>query len=176
MLQCVCLQTPLAFNDLGPGPLTHLTTPADFPSGDQLRSSPLLLCDNEDFSLAAQYVDSTIRNQFVSVLEAASDLFHGLFTPNTASPPPNPRSKRSQEARINLDLDAIADINAGTTVSGLSLQTCALATRITRRTVMGEADAFDDVFNQGDVQVMYQNVKFIGLKAWVGLPYVYVWV
>jgi len=41
---------------------------------------------------------------------------------------------------------------------------------------MGEADAFDDVFNQGDVQVMYQNVKFIGLKAWVGLPYVYVWV
>ena len=166
MLACISLETPLAFNNLGGAPITHLNTPENFLAGDQLRSCPLLLCDNEDFSFAAQYVDPDIRTGVVSILEAANRLFHDLFSTEVTT-----------VGSHSLNLDALADVTAAATkASGLFLQTCALATRITSRTLTGEADAFDDPFNQFDVQTMYHNVRFMGLKAWVGLPYVYVWV
>ncbi|KAK0644692.1 hypothetical protein B0T16DRAFT_460716 [Cercophora newfieldiana] len=169
MLECICLNTPLAFNELGPNPVVRLNTPEDFPSGDQLRSCPLLLCDEEDFSFAAQYVEPDIRTDLISVLGAASNTFLALFESKT------PTLENSGES--DFDLDVIADVTTvSTKVSGLFLQTCALATRITHRTTTGEANAFDDPINHMDAKTMYYNLRFMGLKVWAGLPYVYVWV
>jgi hypothetical protein len=45
-----------------------------------------------------------------------------------------------------------------------------------RNTLTDGLDGLDDPRNGLDVLVMYDNVRFVGLKAWTGLPYVYVWV
>ncbi len=147
----------------------RLMTADGFLSGNQLRSCPILLCDDEDFSLAAQYADPAIRLDLVHVLQAASDSFRQFFSLNTAT--------EDELTAADLGLDAIADrLTAANDVSGLLLQTCALAARITRRTLSGIVDGFDDAGNELDVLAMYENTRFIGLKAWAGLPYVYVWV
>ena len=147
----------------------RLMTADGFLAGNQLRSCPLLLCDDEDFSLAAQYADRDIRLDLVDVLQAASDSFRQFFSLNTAT--------EDELTAADLGLDAIADrLTAANDVSGLLLQTCALAARITRRTLSGIVDGFDDAGNELDVLAMYENTRFIGLKAWAGLPYVYVWV
>jgi len=199
MLQCVSLDTPLAFNSLDPVPIPHLTTPDGFPAGDQLRSCPLLLCDNEDLSLAAQYIDPDIRASVVYVLETANSLFNGFFpdSDGTASPT-TPEISTPTTLEQELVLDAILDDPAAvpTSVSSLFLQTCALATRITYRTLAAQTakraaikggkvvitsddnddDNALDLSNDLDAQRIYHHVRFMGLKAWVGLPYVYVWV
>ena len=199
MLQCVSLNTPLAFNSLDPVPIPHLTTPDDFPAGDQLRSCPLLLCDHEDLSLAAQYVDPDIRASVVYVLETANSLFNGFFLdPDGSTSPLIPGISTPTTLEQELVLDAILDnpVAVATSVSSLFLQTCALATRITYRTLAAKTAvragikggkvgiAFDDksddnaldMSNDLDAQRIYHHVRFMGLKAWVGLPYVYVWV
>ena len=171
MLECVCLDTPLAFNDLGQTPTMRLRPSVGFLAGDQLFSCPLLLCDDENFSLATRYVDPAIQVQLVAVLQAASDSFHQFFDVGAQSP------FSELELGLVVDLDAIADSpTAANNVSGLFLETCALAARITRRTLSGDLDGFDDSANELDVLGIYDNIRFIGLKAWAGLPYIYVWV
>ncbi|KAK0616157.1 hypothetical protein B0T14DRAFT_482257 [Immersiella caudata] len=172
LIECISLNTPLAFNDLGQGPIMHLTTSEDFPAGDQLRSCPLLLCDSEDFSLAAQFVDPDIQTNLVLVLTTANDAFRFLFSISFDLGKVGPLS-------FERKLDATAILDATATpikVSGLFLQACGLATRIACRTISGEAETLDDAIHQVDVRVIYDNLKFIGLKAWAGLPYIYVWV
>ncbi|KAK3356630.1 hypothetical protein B0T25DRAFT_537093 [Lasiosphaeria hispida] len=171
ILQCICLETPLAFNVLGPAPVMCVMTPDVFLAGDQLRSCPLLLCDNEDFSLAAQYVDPAIRPQLETVLTAANNSFRRFFGSGVPS-------SFTEDNAVNRELDAIADHSAvAKNVSGLFLETCALATRIMRRMLSGEWDRFgSDPANEIDALTICENNRFIGLKAWMGLPYVYVWV
>ncbi|KEZ44060.1 hypothetical protein SAPIO_CDS3803 [Scedosporium apiospermum] len=169
VLECVCLGTPLAFNNLGPCPTIRLKTTVGVLAGNHIYSCPLLLCDDEDFSLATRYVDQAIVVQLVRVLQAASDSFHRFFGLGTQSP--------FQGLDLATDLDAIADSPTATTnTSGLFLKTCALAARITRRTLSESLNGFDDVANKFDVLEIYDNARFLGLKAWKGLPYVYVWV
>ncbi|KAK0710610.1 hypothetical protein B0H67DRAFT_601597 [Lasiosphaeris hirsuta] len=171
ILQCICLDTPLAFNVLGPALTTHLTTPDGFLAGDQLLSCPLLLCNNEDFSLAAQYVDPAIRGQLEAVLSAANGSFRRFF----ASDAP---STFAQDEAVDQLLDAVADRpGAAKNVSGLFLETCALAARIMRRTLSGGWHGFGfGPADEMDALAICENNRFIGLKAWMGLPYVYVWV
>lgn len=169
MLECVCLGTPLAFNNLGPGPTICLKTTVGVLAGNQIYSCPLLLCDDEDFSLATRYVDQAIVVQVVRVLQAASDSFHRFFGLGAQRP--------FQGLDLAIDLDAIVDSpTAATNTSCLFLKTCALAARITRRTLSESLNGFDDLANKFDVLEIYDNTRFLGLKAWKGLPYVYVWV
>ncbi|KAH6856157.1 hypothetical protein B0I37DRAFT_69827 [Chaetomium sp. MPI-CAGE-AT-0009] len=221
-LQCICLSTPLAFNTLGPSPTTHLTTPPNFPAGDQLRSCPLLLCDGEDLSRAAAYADPSIRAGLVAALQDAHASFHAFFffdcSPlhgagtGTASDPasdpasPSEWSSGSSSTAVGeagevgeadgvplvdtVDWDALVDgLSAASapapapapapkpnSVPARLLETCALAARIMRNTLTDGLDGLDDPRNGLDVLVMYENVRFVGLKAWTGLPYVYVWV
>ena len=146
----------------------RLMTADGFVEGDELRSCPFLLCDNEDFSLAAQYVDPAIRIQLVAVLRAASDAFRQFFLPS------GEQNAFGNDART---VDALADCpTAGNNVPRLLLETCALAARIMRKTLSENLDGFDDSENKSDVLRIYHNTRFIGLKAWAGLPYVYIWV
>jgi hypothetical protein len=45
-----------------------------------------------------------------------------------------------------------------------------------RKTLLEGLDGFDDPENAFDVLRIYHNTRFIGLKAWAGLPYVFIWV
>ncbi|KAG7290235.1 hypothetical protein NEMBOFW57_000233 [Staphylotrichum longicolle] len=173
-LECLCLDTPLAFGDLGPCPIMRLVTADGFLSGDQLRSCPLVLCDDENFSCAAQYADPAIHLQLVAVLQAANNFFRQFFELEAQSVLGDDGLAASV---ADLILDAIMDTpTAGNDVPGLLLETCALAARIMRRTLAGSVDGFDDPENALDVLMIYDNTRFVGLKAWKGLPYVYVWV
>ncbi|KAK4182948.1 hypothetical protein QBC35DRAFT_135486 [Podospora australis] len=170
MLQCVCLDTPLAFNHLGPSPIMRHMTAEGFLAGDQLCSSPLLLCGEEDFSLAARFVVPSIALQVVGVLQLASDAFRSFFDLDGSV-------RSSSPYEVEVDLDAIIDNPAAhNDVPALFLEACALAARITRRTLSECLDGFDDIANEQDVLAIYDNTRFVGLKAWTGLPYVYVWV
>jgi hypothetical protein len=170
ILQCVCLETPLAFNVLGPAPILRLMPAVGFLAGDQLLSCPLLLCNDEEFSLAARYVDPAIGVQLTGVLQAASCSFRQFFALNN-------ETSLFENLDLAVDLDAIADSpTAANHVSGLFLETCALAARIMRRTLSENLDRFNDPENDADLLAIYDNTRFIGLKAWSGLPYVYVWV
>lgn len=147
----------------------RLMTAEGFLAGNQLRSCPLLLCDDEDLSLAAQYADPEIRLDLVQVLQAASDAFRQFFSLDATA--------EDGLAAADLSLDAIANHpTAANDAPGLLLETCALAARITRRTLSGIVDGFGDAGNELDVLAIHENTRFIGLKAWAGLPYVYVWV
>lgn len=61
-------------------------------------------------------------------------------------------------------------------VPGRVLEACALAARIMHRTLAGDVDGFEDKANEADAREIYEHTRFVGLKAWRGLPYVYVWV
>jgi hypothetical protein len=173
-LECLCLDTPLAFGELGPAPTMRVMTADGFLSGNQLRSCPLVLCDDENFSLAAQYADPAIHLQLVAVLQAANNSFRQFFDLEAQSALGDDGLAASAADSI---LDAIVDTpTAANDVPGLLLETCALAARVMRRTLAGFVDGFDDPENALDVLMIYDNTRFIGLKAWKGLPYVYVWV
>ncbi len=148
-----------------------------FLSGDQLRSCPLLLCDHEDFSLAAPYANAVIRADLIDVLQAASDSFrHFFFGADQHGTFGDDALALAAAVAVDMNLDAIIAIpTAANDISGLLLETCALAARITRRTLSGRVDGFDDAGNELDVRAIYENSRFMGLKAWAGLPYVYVW-
>lgn len=152
-----------------------LTSGGVFFTGDQLFSCPLLLCDDEDFSLAAQYVDPAIRVQLVAVLQAANDSFQEFFSDLDMGSPHSSSNKDRLAVDVMLD-EMLNGSTAANDVKGLFLDTCALAARIMRRTLTGELIGFDDAGNALDVLMVYLNVRFLGLKAWKGLPYVYVWV
>ncbi|KAK0736198.1 hypothetical protein B0T21DRAFT_366465 [Apiosordaria backusii] len=174
MLQCVCLDTPLAFNVLNPVTALRVITVGPF-EGQQFRSSPLLLCDADEFDLANQYVHPHIHGDLPEVLQSAFDCLRRFFKI------PSEREWENdadwQHLGTTVDLDRIIDQPRTTSdIPGLFLETCALAARVMKRTLMEGLDGFDDAANKEDVQVIYDHIRYIGLKPWVGLPYVYVWV
>ncbi|KAK2732020.1 hypothetical protein FQN55_004281, partial [Onygenales sp. PD_40] len=52
------------------------------------------------------------------------------------------------------------------------LQTCAPAARITLHT-LGQLPSFEDPVKVSNMRMIYNNVRFIRLESWAGLPYVY---
>jgi hypothetical protein len=138
-------------------------------AGNELRSCPLLLCDDEDLSLAAQYVDPAIAFKLVAILQTANQSFWRFFSHYGDV-------QSGGLADGDLDLDVLLPGAATNDVPSLFLQACASAARITRRTASGHAAGFDDVANEPDVQTIHGTARFVGLKAWTGLPYIYVWV
>ncbi|KAK3900282.1 hypothetical protein C8A05DRAFT_17396 [Staphylotrichum tortipilum] len=179
-LQCVCLNTPLAFNVLGPAPVPRLLTADGFLAGDQVWSCPLLLCDDENLSLAGQYVDAAIRGPLVAVLQAARDSFQHFFFPSPGETD-DAGATLAGLAAVDVVVDAVLAASsppaaAANDVPARLLETCALAARIMHRTLAGDVDGFDDAANEADARVVYENTRFVGLKAWRGLPYIYVWV
>ncbi|KAH6695687.1 hypothetical protein F5X68DRAFT_258242 [Plectosphaerella plurivora] len=164
LLLTVCMSTPLAFNSIGHAPVMRLATAGAILAGDQLLSCPFLLCDDEDFSVSIQHFDDSIAGQLADVLKTASNIFAQFFDINLSTHQPA------------FDLDNTADSVAGTNTAGILLETCALATRIMRRTFLENLDGFDHPANKLDLLKMYANTRFIRLEAWAGLPYIYVWV
>ncbi|KAK4202427.1 hypothetical protein QBC40DRAFT_276726 [Triangularia verruculosa] len=173
MLQGVCLDTPLAFNILNPVTSLRVQTVGPF-EGQQFRSCPLLMCDDDEFDHANQYVQPHIHGDLPEVLQSAFDALRCFF-----KIPSEHRWENdlNWQDLMHVDLDHVIDQPRTTAdIPGLFLETCALAARIMRRTLMEGLDGFDDVRNKEDVQAIFDHIRFIGLKAWVGLPYIYVWV
>ncbi|KAK4225617.1 hypothetical protein QBC38DRAFT_482573 [Podospora fimiseda] len=175
ILESICLHTPLAFNELEEIPPVYLVTPPGhpfYPEG-QFRSSPFFLVDADmDFLRVSQFVSSPeVGIQLGIVLQEANDIFQRFFGLTT-----------DLNAVVPGYLDAVIDsYNDGrrNDLSKLLLETCALATRIMKRTLeegAWSARQFDNVTNERDVLAIYDNVRFMGLRVWAGLPYVYVWV
>ncbi|KAK4175771.1 hypothetical protein QBC36DRAFT_353862 [Triangularia setosa] len=173
MLQAVCLDTPLAFNILNPVTSLQIMTVGPF-EGQQFRSCPLLICDADEFDLANQYVQPHIHADLPEVLQSAFDSLRCFFK----IPSEREWENNAGWQRLGtVDLDQVIDQPRTTSnIPGLFLETCALASRIMRRTLIEGLDGFNDLANKEDVQVIYDHIRFIGLKGWVGLPYIYVWV
>ena len=192
-LQSVCLHTPLAFSTLDATPTFHFTTPPGHPfyQQGQFRSSPLLVCDDKraDFSRAAASGIMTasppgVGKQVVAVLQEAHTIFRRFSGSALASEEEHVDAGTATTAAntVPVDLDSIIDsYNDGrrNDVARLLLETCALAARIMKRTLeddMLTTPEFESPGNERDVLAVYDNVRFMGLGAWEGLPYVYVWV
>jgi hypothetical protein len=74
-----------------------------------------------------------------------------------------------------VNLDDVADVVLPAhELSGLVVQTCAIASRIVHRTMQKMA-GFHDSSNWTDMRRLYDNLRFINLKSWAGLPYLHLW-
>jgi len=114
----------------------------------------------------------------VSVLQAARDSFQRFFSPSPPEGEEDAGAVLAGLAAVDLVVDAVlaGSPAAVNDVPGRVLEACALAARIMHRTLAGDVDGFEDKANEADAREIYEHTRFVGLKAWRGLPYVYVWV
>ncbi|KAF4333204.1 hypothetical protein FBEOM_12978 [Fusarium beomiforme] len=166
ILQCICLDTKLAFSSVG-RPLFRWQAVEKF-GGDHMVSSPLLRCEDENFSLVGRFIGPEISARLVPVLSLASDSIESFCGQEA--------EKRSSNMVIgNVNLDDMADgVLPVHDLPGLVAQTCAIASRIVHRTMQKKA-GFHDSSNWADMHRLYDNLRFINLRPWAGLPYLHLW-
>ena len=143
--------------------------------GDYLTGSPLLLCNDEEFSSIRKLSYDGSTAQLVHVLEDTFHTIHQVYLCYySADSQEILRSTRVEDAS-RLDLSSLIDsLILPRNIEGMILQTCALASRIFFRT-LELSTGFGDDANGPDMRSLYENLRFIGVKGWAGLPYVYVW-
>ncbi|KAM6507031.1 hypothetical protein FALCPG4_018421 [Fusarium falciforme] len=166
LLQCICLETKLAFNSVGK-PLFHWKA-AEKLGGDHMVSSPLLRCEDEDFLLVGRFVSPEISTRLAQILGQTFDAVKNFCSQEAGNEP--------SDALVGVvSLDGVADGVLPThDTSGLVMQTCAIASRIVHRTMQQRA-GFHDSANWADMCALYGNLRFINLKSWAGLPYLHLW-
>ncbi|KAJ0148975.1 Uncharacterized protein HZ326_8400 [Fusarium oxysporum f. sp. albedinis] len=166
LLQCICLDTKLAFSSVGRS-LFHWQA-VDKLCGDHMVRSPLLRCEDDDFSLVGRFIDPEISERLVRILGRTSDdieSFCGHEAENGSS---------NMVVGI-LSLDDMADgVLLIHDLPGLAAQTCAIASRIVYRTMQRKA-GFHDSSDLADMHRLYDNLGFINLRPWAGLPYLHLW-
>ncbi|KAJ4130621.1 hypothetical protein NW754_009674 [Fusarium falciforme] len=166
LLQCICLETKLAFNSVGK-PLFHWQA-AEKLGGDHMVSSPLLRCEDEDFLLVGRFISPEISTRLAQILGQTFDAVKNFCSQEAGNEP-------SGALAGIVSLDDVADGVLPThDPSGLVMQTCAIASRIVHRTMQKRA-GFHDSANWADMCALYGNLRFINLKSWAGLPYLHLW-
>jgi hypothetical protein len=164
-------------------------------------SSPLVIFNSQDFSLLSKFIDADVVDRLASVLEYTFDRIEEVYR-HHASPghgdavqDPEPSSIAGSPARSSSSSDtgstssSIASSTRGAvpnldelagpvTLEGgvpqLILQSCALGSRIFFRT-LERRDGLDNGANRGDMRALHRNLKFLGLRSWAGLPYIFAW-
>jgi hypothetical protein len=137
--------------------------------GNYMLSSPLLLCEDERFALVHDFVDVAIAAQLSHILQRTFESVRQLYSLKDAPDNPHP------VIPTDLGLDEVIGRSVdGRNVPALMLETCALASRIFFRTLK-YTTSFNDCINEADMIALYDNLRFIGLRSWSGLPYVYLW-
>jgi hypothetical protein len=139
--------------------------------GRHITSSPLFPNDYGDFSSLSNFFEPGFADTLEKILFMTSHVIQQLLQ----------RSQQEEEpasqgtSAVGLDLDGMVSSLASNNTSPARLvQTCALASRITIRTFQ-QLISFDDVKNQSDLRLLYNNLRYINLTSWAGLPYVYLW-
>ncbi|PGH14977.1 hypothetical protein AJ80_05740 [Polytolypa hystricis UAMH7299] len=167
ILQCIFLNTALAFMSVDE-PVLHITTSDT--EGNHLLSSPLLLCNDEGFCNVKDFVDIEQALQLARILGTTFDVISNFYDQGE----PLEGIKTPELGYVHLA--EIADVPVEVSnVSGLVVQTCALASRIVVRTI-ADLTSFDDPANALDMLTLFNNLRFLRLQSWAGLPYVYLWV
>ncbi|KAJ4198911.1 hypothetical protein NW759_016204 [Fusarium solani] len=166
LLQCICLDTKLAFSSVG-RPLFHWQAVEKL-GGDHMVSSPLLRCEDEDFSLVGRFIGPEISARLAQILGQTSDAIEDFCGQEAGN-----ESSNTVVGIVNLD-DVADVVLPAHELSGLVVQTCAIASRIVHRTMQKMA-GFHDSSNWTDMRRLYDNLRFINLKSWAGLPYLHLW-
>ncbi|KAH6891534.1 hypothetical protein B0T10DRAFT_439315 [Thelonectria olida] len=167
LLQCICLDTKLAFSYVG-RPLFHCQAVEKL-GGDHMVSSPLLRCEGEEFSLVGRFIRPEISARLAQILGQTFDAVKEFCGQEAGNEP-----STTVVGIVNLD-DVADGVLPAHDLSGLVVQTCAIASRIAHRTMQKRA-GFHDSSNWTDMCLLYNNIRFINLKSWAGLPYLRLWV
>jgi hypothetical protein len=131
-------------------------------------SSPLLRCEDEDFSLVGRFIGPEISARLARILSWTSDAIESFC------------GQEAENGTSNVvvgivDLNDMADgVLSVHDLPGLVAQTCAIASRIVHRTMQMKA-GFHDSSNWADMHRLYDNLRFINLRSWAGLPYLHLW-
>jgi hypothetical protein len=131
-------------------------------------SSPLLRCEDEDFSLVRRFIGPEISAKLVWILNQTSDAVEYFCGQEAENEPSN-----MVVGIVNLN-DMADGVLSAHELPGLVAQTCAIASRIVYRTMQRKA-GFHDSSNWADMHRLYDNLRFTNLKSWAGLPYLHLW-
>lgn len=109
------------------------------------------------------------------LFEEMLDLTMWIYS-NTESPDfTDSIQKKGREKLETLGIDEYADSgHAPRTKCGLLMQASSLACRIFLRTI-SSTSKFSHDDNNRDMKALYEHLRLGSLKAWTGLPYIYLW-
>ena len=156
-----------------------------------LLSSPLLRRRGDNFILLNEFItDRTIARDFIQSIEETFTvvevtvvlLFNSFFADilqllcRYGYAPADDLEPISAFLHSDSRLNHLADGSSSlSNISGLILQTFALATRIFFNSVCNR-HRLDHESNKSDMRALCDLMRFIGIKRWRGMPYVYRWV
>jgi hypothetical protein len=153
-------------------PVTR-TSAAYIEGGNYLASSPLLVCNNEDFASLNRFLDSAGACQLEIILSSTFDSVEHVIL--HANEDHDPFIRTRSLGYTGVDLNEAADCpNPPRNVTSMLVQACALASRIYFRTLEREDETRDEA-NGRDAKAIYDLLRFLGLKSFTGLPYIYLW-
>jgi hypothetical protein len=180
-------------------PVSRAKIPYDG-EGNFFASSPLVVFNDQDFSLLPKFIDAEVADRLASVLgrtfETIEQVYRGSATHGpgavqvvdqglaaAGNSPTTTATLTPESSAVSMysaggafpDLDELADpctLEGG--VPGIILQSCVLASRIFFRT-LDRLDGLEDRANATDMRALHRNLRFLGLRSWAGLPYIYAW-
>jgi hypothetical protein len=190
MLHAVSFNTRLRFVDETPPVLRSTIHCGE--EGHFFASSPLVIFNNQDFSLLSKFIDPGIADHLAALLQHTFDSIQQVFLassipgvdgfPPAANSPDssityNGSTTPSASRGASPDLDELADrrtLDGEIDVAQIILHSCALGSRIFFRT-LERLRGLDDSANLADMRMLHRNLRFLGVRSWAGLPYIYAW-
>ncbi|KAH7471793.1 hypothetical protein FOMA001_g13360 [Fusarium oxysporum f. sp. matthiolae] len=141
--------------------------------GNYIVSSPLVLCNGEDFSCLDRFIKVEAAVQLGAILKHTFDSIEQVIMYTAHND--DRFAKTCTSSYVGPDLDELAEpLNPPCNTTALLVQTCALASRIYFRSLKNLDGTVIDA-NSRDAVEIYHNLRFLGLKSFAGLPYVYLW-
>jgi hypothetical protein len=149
----------------------------------------LVIFNDQDFSLLSKFIDADVADNLVAILQHTFDSIQQVYLASpihggdvdqgrssaggssTSSSSSIPSSARGASP----GLDKLADRRTlEGDVARIILQSCALGSRIFFRT-LEQLKGLDDSTNLADMRALHRNLRFLGVRSWAGLPYIYAW-
>jgi hypothetical protein len=147
--------------------------------------------------LLSKFIDADVADHLAAILRHTFDsieqVYHvglshgGNANPGLSSIRGSPSSSSSSSSSCcrcsmpSLDRGASPDLNelAGPgTIEGdvprIILQSCALGSRVVFRT-LEQLNGLDNSANLTDMRALHRNLRFLSVRTWAGLPYIYAW-
>ncbi len=141
--------------------------------GNYFAGSPLVLFNGEDFSSLRKFVDAEIAAPLTAILQLSFDSIEQLYL-GSANPVGETSESRSAHEMF-LYVDEYANsYTSKRNAARIVLQSCAIGSRIYFRT-LAQLTGLQSTSNADDSRTLYNNLRFLGLRSWVGLPYIYAW-